>query len=296
MGYICNLCPRNCGVDRKSRLGFCKMPYEIHAARAALHFWEEPCISGTSGSGTVFFSGCTLKCVYCQNYDIAHENFGKEITQDKLCDIFLNLQSQGANNINLVTPTHYADKICEALKIAKTKGLCIPTLYNTSGYEKEETLLMLKDVIDIFMPDFKYWESKTAQKYSNASNYPEVAKKAIDTMVNLQPELIFSSEGILQKGVIVRILLLPGHVYEAKRILEYLYSNYGNSIIISLMSQFTPVTDLKDYPEINRTLKKKEYESLIDYAIELGIENVYIQDGKAADESFIPPFTLEGIK
>lgn len=271
------------------------MPHKIHAARAALHFWEEPCISGNEGSGTVFFSGCTLKCVYCQNYDIAHENFGKEITEDKLCSIFLNLQSRGANNINLVTPTHYADKICSALNMAKTKGLCIPALYNTSGYEKEETLLMLKDVIDIFMPDFKYWESETSQKYSNAPNYPEVVKKAIDTMIKLQPELVFNSKGILQKGVIVRILLLPGHVYEAKRILEYLYRSYGDSIIISLMSQFTPVTDLKDYPEINRKVRKKEYESLIDYAIGLGIENVYIQDGKAADESFIPPFTLEGI-
>lgn len=271
------------------------MPHKIHAARAALHFWEEPCISGSSGSGAVFFSGCTLKCVYCQNHDIAHGNFGKEITEDKLCDIFLNLQNQGANNINLVTPTHYADKICRALKKAKSKGLCIPALYNTSGYEKEETLLMLKDVIDIFMPDFKYWQAETSQKYSNAPNYPEVVKKAIETMVKLQPELVFNSEGILQKGVIVRILLLPDHVYEAKRILEYLCKTYGDSVIISLMSQFTPVTDLKDYPEINRKVRKKEYESLINYAIGLDMENIYIQDGKAADESFIPPFTLEGI-
>ena len=271
------------------------MPDSIYVARAALHFWEEPCISGTEGSGTVFFSGCNLRCVYCQNHDIAHECFGKEITVQNLSDIFLNLQSQNANNINLVTPTHYIHKIVPALKQAKQQGLKIPVVYNTSGYEKPETLLELENIVDVFMPDFKYWLSESAQKYSGAADYPEAVKAAIDTMVNMEPELVFNQNGILQKGVIVRIMLLPGHVYEAKRILEYVFKKYSHKVIISLMSQYTPMENAKNYPEINRRVRKKEYNSLVDYAIELGVKNVYIQEGDSADESFIPPFTLEGV-
>ncbi|MBO7289795.1 MAG: radical SAM protein, partial [Clostridia bacterium] len=264
-------------------------------ARSSLHFWEEPCISGVEGSGTVFFSGCSMGCVYCQNFDIAHQNFGKEISIERLCDIFLELQNKKANNINLVTPTHYADKIIEAVKLAKQKGLKIPVVYNTSGYEKEETIESLKDTVDIFMPDFKYWLSETAKKYSNAPDYPEIAKKAIDKMVTLNPHLVFDKRGMLQKGVIIRILLLPGFVYEAKRITEYVYSKYGDSVIISLMSQYTPNKNTDEFPEINRKVRKKEYESLVQFAVDLGLENVYIQDGSSASESFIPPFTLEGV-
>lgn len=295
MDNKCTLCPRNCGTDRRSDRGYCRMPYEIYAARAALHFWEEPCISGEEGSGTVFFSGCNLRCVFCQNHDIAADNFGKEITTDRLSQIFLELQDKKANNINLVTPTHYADKIADAIYLAKQKGLCIPVVYNTGGYEKEETLRSLCETVDIFMPDFKYWSAETAGKYSNAPDYPEIAKKAIDTMVSMRPELIYDERGILQKGVIVRHLLLSGHVYEAKKIAEYLYNKYGDSIIMSLMSQYTPMDNVSTHPELGRRVRKKEYDSLIDYVIELGGENVYIQDGEAADESFIPPFTLEGI-
>ena len=295
MSDKCNLCPRNCNVDRKIQKGYCKAPFNVTAARSALHFWEEPCISGVEGSGTVFFSGCSMGCVYCQNSDIAHENFGKEISIERLCDIFLELQSRGANNINLVTPTHYADKIIEAVNLSKQKGLKIPVVYNTSGYEKEEIIDSLKDTVDIFMPDFKYWISETAKKYSNAADYPETVKKAIDKMVKLKPDLIFDNRGMLQKGVIIRILLLPGFVYEAKRILEYVFSRYGDKVIISLMSQYTPTENVKKHSEINRKVRKKEYESLVNFAVELGAENVYIQDGSSASESFIPPFTLEGI-
>ena len=295
MSSKCNLCPRNCNANRKIQKGYCKAPHAITAARSSLHFWEEPCISGVEGSGTVFFSGCSMGCVYCQNFDIAHQNFGKEISIERLCDIFLELQNKKANNINLVTPTHYADKIIEAVKLAKQKGLKIPVVYNTSGYEKEETIESLKDTVDIFMPDFKYWLSETAKKYSNAPDYPEIAKKAIDKMVTLNPHLVFDKRGMLQKGVIIRILLLPGFVYEAKRITEYVYSKYGDSVIISLMSQYTPNKNTDEFPEINRKVRKKEYESLVQFAVDLGLENVYIQDGSSASESFIPPFTLEGV-
>lgn len=291
----CTLCPRNCGVDRSIEKGYCKMPDKIYAARASLHMWEEPCISGKNGSGTVFFSGCTMKCVYCQNRHIAADNFGKEVSKDRLADIFLELQSKNAHNINLVTPTHYADKIADALIVAKSKGLIIPVVYNTSGYETKDTLLMLKDLVDIFMPDFKYWSQSSAKKYSNAPDYPEVAKKAVETMVGLQPKLIYDKEGMLKKGVIIRHLLLPGYVYEAKRIAEYILTTYGDRVILSLMSQYTPMVDQDKFPELCRKVKKKEYDSLLDFAIELGDENIYIQEGTSADESFIPPFTLEGI-
>lgn len=295
MDYKCSLCPRNCGVDRNLKNGYCSVPRDIYAARAALHFWEEPCISGDEGSGTVFFTGCTMKCVYCQNKDIALENFGKKISTERLAEIFVELQQRKANNINLVTPTHYALHIADAVKIARQNGLCIPVVYNTSGYEKEETLLKLKDTVDIFMPDFKYWLSDTAKKYSNAPDYPDVAKRAIDVMTKLQPELRFDKRGMLTKGVIIRHLLLPGHVYEAKRITEYIYKTYGDKVIISLMSQYTPTGCMDDYPELCRKVRKKEYQSLIDYAIDLGAQNVYTQEGDSADESFIPSFTLEGI-
>ena len=291
----CNLCPRKCNAKRSSNKGYCKAPSDIMVSRAALHFWEEPCISGEEGSGTVFFSGCNMGCVFCQNTDIAHEVFGKRISEERLSQIFLELQGKNANNINLVTPTHYSEKIINAVRLAKQKGLKIPIVYNTSGYENEDIISTLEDTIDIFMPDFKYWLPDTAKKYSNAPDYPEIAKKAIDKMVSMRPELIYDKRGILQRGVIIRILLLPGFVYEAKKIAEYVYLKYGDKVIISLMSQYTPNGKLENYPEINRRVRKKEYESLVDFVLELGAENVYIQEGSSADESFIPPFNLEGI-
>lgn len=295
MAKACTLCPRNCGVNRAEEKGYCKAPDEIYLARASLHMWEEPCISGKNGSGTVFFSSCPLSCVYCQNYDISNENFGKRVSVERLSEIFLELQKRNAHNINLVTPTHYADKIITAASMAKEKGLKIPIVYNTSGYEKEETLLMLKDTVDIFLTDFKYWNAESALKYSKAPQYPDIAKKALDVMYSISGNLKYDKDGMLQKGVIVRILLLPGLLYEAKRITEYVYSKFKDKLIISLMSQYTPMPSCKDYPEINRKVRKKEYERLVDFALGLGCENVYIQEGTSSSESFIPPFTLEGV-
>ena len=291
----CNLCPRKCNAKRSSNKGYCKAPSDIMVSRAALHFWEEPCISGEEGSGTVFFSACNMGCVFCQNTDIAHEVFGKRISEERLSQIFLELQGKNANNINLVTPTHYSEKIINAVRLARKNGLKIPIVYNTSGYENEDIISTLEETIDIFMPDFKYWLPDTAKKYSNAPDYPEIAKKAIDKMVSMRPELIYDKRGILQRGVIIRILLLPGFVYEAKKIAEYVYLKYGDKVIISLMSQYTPNGKLENYPEINRKVRKKEYESLVDFVLELGAENVYIQEGSSADESFIPPFNLDGV-
>jgi putative pyruvate formate lyase activating enzyme len=295
MAGRCNLCPRKCNAERKNGKGYCKAPSDIMVSRAALHFWEEPCISGDEGSGTVFFSGCNMGCVFCQNTDIAHEVFGKKISRERLSQIFLELQEKNANNINLVTPTHYSEEIINAVRLARENGLKIPIIYNTSGYENEETISRLEDTVDIFMPDFKYWLPGTAKKYSNAPDYPEVAKKAIDKMVSMRPELIFDKRGMLKRGVIIRILLLPGFVYEAKKIAEYVYHEYGDKVIISLMSQYTPNGKLENYPEINRRVRKKEYERLVDFVSELGAENVYIQEGSSADESFIPPFNLDGV-
>lgn len=295
MAAVCTLCPRLCRIDRTKKKGICMAPNDIYLARAALHMWEEPCISGKYGSGTVFFSGCPLNCVYCQNYDISQKNFGKKISSQRLSEIFMELQDKKAHNINLVTPTHYADKITPCVKSARDMGLTIPVVYNTSGYEREETLLELSDAVDIYLTDFKYWLSESAKKYSLAPDYPDIVKKALDVMVSQKPELQYDKDGMLQKGVIVRILLLPHHVYEAKKIIEYVYSNYGDRVIMSLMSQYTPMPKCHEYPEINRRVRKKEYDSLVDFALELGAQNVYIQEGTSANESFIPPFTLEGV-
>lgn len=295
MADNCTLCPHSCSIDRANQKGRCRAPDDIFIARAALHMWEEPCISGKCGSGTVFFSGCPLNCVYCQNYDISQKNFGKKISSQRLSEIFMELQDKKAHNINLVTPTHYADKIVPCVKSARDMGLKIPVVYNTSGYEREETLSALKDTVDIYLTDFKYWLDESAKKYSLAPDYPDIAKKALNVMTGQQGELIYDKYGMLQKGVIVRILLLPNHVYEAKKIAEYVYSNYGNSVIMSLMSQYTPMPDCEKYPEINHRVRKKEYDNLVDFALELGAQNVYIQDGTSAQESFIPPFTLEGV-
>lgn len=291
----CNLCPRKCGADRKSgKTGFCGASDKIKIARSALHFWEEPCISGDKGSGTVFFSHCTLKCVYCQNYKISTENQGRIVTENELADLFVDLQKQGALNINLVTPTHYVPHIIEALKIAKKKGLTLPILYNTSGYETEETLEMLRGYVDIFLPDFKYFSSIHAQKYSGAKNYPEVCKKAIAKMFEISGKCEFDENGIIKKGVIVRHLMLPHLEEDSKKILEYLYNTYGNDIFISIMSQYTPLATLpKEFPELNTKIDMAVYDKVLDFAVDIGIENAFIQEGESASESFIPEFWNE---
>ena len=293
---VCNICPRNCNVDRSTKAGFCSMTDTVKISRAALHLWEEPCVSGEQGSGTVFFSGCNMKCVFCQNKDISTGGFGKEITIERLSDIFLELQGKGALNINLVTPTHYTLQIIDAVKLARSKGLKLPIVYNTSSYEKVETIKMLEGIVDVWLPDFKYMDNAVAQKYSKAPDYVNCATAAIDEMVRQQPECIFDDDGIIQKGVIVRHLVLPEQAQGAKDAIEYLYNRYGDNIFISIMSQYTPCTDLSDYPEINRKLTQEEYDDVVDYAVEIGVENGFLQEGESASESFIPPFNLEGVE
>ena len=297
----CELCPRGCQVNREAdQMGVCRVSSKLKVARAALHFWEETCISGTNGSGAVFFSGCSMHCVFCQNREIANGTAGKEIERERLRDIFLELQDQEANNINLVTPGHYVPHLVWAVEQARNQGLSIPIVYNTSSYEKVDTLKQLEGIVDVYLPDFKYWEPQTAQKYSNAPDYPEVARAAIAEMVRQRPtvEFIFNKEqnvDLIQKGVIVRQLLLPGQLKDAKRIVKYLHETYGNQIYLSLMSQYTPLAHVEKYPELNRKVDRRTYERYIDYAIEIGVENGFIQEEDVAEESFIPRFDGEGV-
>lgn len=291
----CMLCPRECGIDRSKQKGYCRTIDKLIVARAALHIWEEPCISGNEGSGTVFFGGCSLRCIYCQNKEIRDGNTGKEISTQRLAEIFLELQGKNANNINLVTPTHYVPHIIDALDTAKSNGLTIPIVYNTSGYEKPETIKLLNSYIDIFLTDFKYMDSKTAKEYSNAPDYTEYAKAALDVMVRQTGDAVFDKNGIMQKGVIVRHLLLPNHLEESKKIVRYLSRTYGNNIFISLMNQYTPMPDVVKHSVLNKKVSDKEYDELIDYAVELGVENGFIQEGETATESFIPPFDNSGV-
>ena len=292
----CRLCPRRCGVNRTSgEIGFCGASDKVKIARSALHFWEEPCISGKNGSGTVFFSHCTLKCRFCQNYQISTCSQGREISEETLCEKFLDLQAQGANNINLVTPTHFVPQIISALDMAKKHGLALPVVYNTSGYENVETIRMLDGYIDIYMPDMKYYDDKYALKYSSAPGYFEIAKAALCEMFKQVSYPVFNERNIMQKGVIVRHLMLPGLLFDTKKLMDYLHSAYGNNIYISLMSQYTTLPHIKAFPELNRKLNMKHYEAMVDYCAEIGIENAFIQEGEAADESFIPPFNEEGL-
>ena len=292
----CLLCPRKCGINRSTgQTGVCGVSDEIRVARAALHYWEEPCISGEKGSGAVFFSGCSLHCVFCQNREISDGKAGKVISKERLSDIFLELKAKGANNINLVTPGQYIPDIVWAVSDARRRGMELPIVYNTSGYEDAKELKLLEGIVDVYLPDFKYMDSALSAKYSRAKDYPSVAKQALSEMVRQQPDVVIDdATGLIQKGVIVRQLLLPGHVNDAKAILKYLHDTYQNSIYISMMSQFTPIA-LKDYPEINRTVTRREYERLIDYAIKIGITNAFIQEGNVAKDSFIPAFDCEGV-
>ena len=291
----CSLCPRMCMADRDKTTGYCGVKNTLRVARAALHFWEEPCISGEEGSGAVFFTGCNLRCVFCQNHQIARAEQGKEITVERLSEIFLELQAQNANNINLVTATHYVPQVTEALRMAKNQGLNIPIVYNCGGYECVETLKMLEGLVDIYLPDFKYLDEARAKRYSHAENYPQIAKEALAEMVRQQPQPVFDEHGLMKKGVIVRHLMLPGGIKDSKAVVKYLYETYGNQIYVSLMNQYTPLPHVADYPEIDRKLKKFEYDRLVDYAISLGVENGFIQEGETAEESFIPAFTNEGV-
>ena len=282
----CNLCPRGCGVSRRSgSLGFCGMPEDIYIARAALHFGEEPCISGTKGSGTVFFSGCNLRCVFCQNFEISAEKHGRKISVIRLAEIFSELEAQGAHNINLVTPTHYSDKIITAIEIARKNGLQIPVVYNCGGYESADTIKALKGTVDIYLTDFKYVSPQLSGKYSNAPDYFKTAKKALAEMVHSCPEPVFEN-GVMKSGVIVRHLVLPGCTDDSKRVLRYLYNEYGNKIYISIMSQYTPMNGR--FAELCRPLRRSEYDDVADFAADLGIENAFVQDGDSTGKEYIP--------
>lgn len=318
------LCPRACGVNRTAGArGVCGQSANVRLARAALHFWEEPCISGTNGSGAVFFCGCSLQCVFCQNREIATGQAGIEIPKERLAEIFLELQEQHANNINLVTPGHYAPHIIAAVESARRQGLRIPIVYNTGSYETVDTIRSLEGIVDVYLPDFKYMDAALAEKYSHAKDYPNAAKAAIAEMVRQQPQARFVPElqqregglsveiqsgtdrdtepkvqtqiQVMTAGVIVRHLLLPGMLYDSKHILKYLYEQYGNQIYYSLMSQYTPLAHVKDYPELTKRVSEEAYAHLVHYAEQLGITNGFTQEREVAEESFIPHFDCEGV-
>lgn len=326
MPEICNLCPRNCGVGR-----FCGKGEKLKVARAALHFWEEPCISGTAGSGAVFFSGCNLKCIFCQNEKIRDGLVGKEITEERLSDIFLELQDKGANNINLVTAGHFLPKVIEALEDAKNRGLEIPIVYNTSSYEKVEAIRELDGLVDVYLPDLKYVSSRLSGDFSKAADYFEVASRVIEEMVRQtgEPEFFVKKtakldkqlglwesddvmdaatynecadelmdegrEVLMKKGTIVRHLLLPGCADDSKAVIKYLYDTYGDGIFISIMNQYTPMPQVVGHPSLARKVTDTEYNAVLDFALDLGVENAFMQEGDVAKESFIPDFDCEGV-
>lgn len=288
---ICNLCPRKCNVNRDLKSGFCGVSNTLKVARAQLHFWEEPIISGTNGSGTIFFSGCNLKCVYCQNYNISNENFGKDITTQRLAEIFKELENAGAHNINLVTPSHYVKQIVEALNIYKPK---IPVVYNTSGYDSVEELKMLEGYVDVYLTDLKYYSSELSQKYSSAKNYFEVCSLAIKEMIRQQPKNVMEN-GLIKKGVIIRHMVLPNCINDSFKVLDWIKNNLGEDVIVSVMGQYTPYFNASKFPEINRKLKPVEYKLVINHFNKLGLKNGFMQSLDSADENFIPPFNLEGV-
>ena len=293
----CRLCLRDCGVNRlEGKTGVCRSTSDIVIARAALHKWEEPCISGTKGSGAVFFSNCNFRCVFCQNHEISQEHKGKVISIERLSEIFLELQDEGANNINLVTPTHFVPQIIEALKIAKSKGLHLPVVYNTNGYDTAETIKLLNGIVDIYLPDFKYFNDKYAAKYSFAPNYSRNVVEVIKEMVNQVGEPQFNEYGIMTKGVIVRHLMLPGLLFDSKKVIDCIYNNFGDSVYISIMNQYIPMHKACNYPEINKSLNPKHYDSLVDYALSIGVKNGFIQEAGTNDMAFIPPFNFEGVE
>ena len=292
----CNLCPRRCGVNRlKGELGYCGAASSVKVARAALHHWEEPCISGSAGSGTVFFSNCNLRCVFCQNNDISQCSVGKEISVERLAYIFLELQDNGALNINLVTPTHYVPQIINAIDISKGKGLKLPILYNCSGYENVETIELLKGYIDVYLPDMKYFNSKYSMKYSNEPDYFLHASEAVKEMVSQVGPAEFDENGIIKRGVIIRHMMLPGLLFDSKKIVDFIYSTFGDDVFISIMNQYTPMHKSQMYPEINKPLKPEHYDTLIDYALKLGVKNGFIQEDGTSSKVFIPPFNFEGV-
>ena len=291
----CRLCPRQCGVDRSKQTGYCGVSERVKLARAALHFWEEPCISGERGSGTVFFSGCALKCVFCQNYQLSAGHFGKEVSIQRLAEIFLELQQQGAHNINLVTGGHYVPQIVQALELVR-KDLKIPVVYNSSGYETVETLRQLKGYVDIYLPDLKYYSPERSARYSNARDYFAVASQAVQEMFSQVGPVQFDEQGMLQKGVVVRHMVMPNGVEDTMDILTWIAENLPlDDILVSVMSQYTPFYKSADYPEINRRLTQEEYDRVLDWMECMGIEQGFVQELSSAKEEYTPDFSLQGV-
>lgn len=284
---ICNACPRGCNVDRQNTLGYCKSPEKFKLARASLHYWEEPCISGKNGSGAIFFSGCNLGCVFCQNYEISHRKIGREVSADELIKIFESLIEKGANNINLVNPTHYALQLADVLSKWKSP---VPIVYNSSGYESVETLKMLDGLVNIYLPDFKYISSEKAKKYSFAEDYPKVAMLALKEMKRQVGADVFDESGLMKKGMIIRHLVLPSNTNASIKALDYLAENYADTYI-SVMAQYTPCGNLTGYDEINRKLTKREYNKIVDYILSLGLDKIFIQDLSSSGDRFIPEFS-----
>lgn len=287
---VCNNCPRKCGVDRSKTVGYCKATNNIKVALSSVHYGEEPCISGKNGSGTIFFSGCNLRCVYCQNYNISHNNFGKEISSQRLAEIFKELEQKGVHNINLVTPTHFIDGIIDALNIYKPK---IPICYNTSGYESVDSIKRLKNYVDIFLVDLKYYDNEIASKYSSCKDYFEKATSAIKQMLKNIPNNIYNDDGIMQKGVIIRHLVLPGLLNDSMKIIDWV-SKFAKTAIFSLMSQYTPCGSLQNFTELQKTVHKIEYKLLVNYIKKLNLSG-FVQDFTSASNSFIPNFNLDGV-
>ena len=287
----CHLCPKNCGVNRYKKLGFCRSSADLFVSYYSLHMWEEPIISGNHGSGTIFFSNCNLKCIFCQNRKISNDGYGKKISLDRLSKIMLELQDKGAHNINLVTPTMYTPQLSKILRSIKGKELTIPIVYNTSSYESIITLKLMNNLVDVYLADLKYYDDSLAKKYSDTTNYFEEATLAIDEMFR-QVGSIKIEDDLLVKGLIVRVLVLPGHIEDAKKIINYLYKTYKDEIIISIMNQYTPVNKCS-YDNLNRKLTDKEYNEVINYATNIGVNNAFIQEGDTSDESFIPDFNKD---
>lgn len=290
--FVCNTCPRRCNVDRDKNVGACGVTGEYKVARAALHHWEEPCISGSRGSGTVFFSGCAMKCVYCQNYEISKNAFGKIISEERLIEIFKELEEKQAHNINLVNPTHYSLQLFETLKKYRPS---VPVVWNTGGYDSVETLKKSEGTVDVFLTDIKYADDSVALKYSGVKDYFNTATSAVLEMHRQVGENVFDEDGIMQKGLIVRHLVLPGNVSQAFRVMDWVKANLPSDTVISLMSQYTPCARAAEYPTINRKLSEREYDLVLDYALKLDFENVFIQEHESSSTEFIPEFDLEGV-
>ncbi|MBQ8210301.1 MAG: radical SAM protein [Clostridia bacterium] len=290
MMSVCNMCPRNCGIDRSKNKGICGVGDTLKIARAGAHFWEEPCISGYGGSGAVFFSGCNLKCVFCQNYEISTGGFGKEITVERLCEIYDELIYSGVHNINLVTPTHYAHKILQSLE----KPLEVPVVYNSSGYDSVATLEKFEGKVQIYLPDLKYLNTDIAKKYSKTADYPEKAKDAIREMYRQVGDAVLDDEGIMQKGVIIRHLMLPDELENTLDVIDWVAQEFDNKVIFSLMSQFTPNENCT-IPNLRKTVSEEEYNKAVDYMYLVGLENGYVQDFSSAKSEYTPPFDLSGV-